>query len=153
MSRKTNVVQKQGDYKNRKTNYQDFPGYTYSSYPSWRFSASDNNQWGLVKENIGDNIWTEILPYLKNIETQTWQEIFVAAKKNNHSVNVSSLNSIAQKRLEELHLEMDSLLSLRLSGKHRIYGFFDYDAFCILWYDNEHGDNTNCVCKSAKKHT
>lgn len=153
MSRKTNVTQRQEGCKNRKTNYQKNSENIYSSVPTWRFSVSDSNQWSFSKDNVGDSFWTEVLPYLKSIETQTWHEVFIAAKKQNHSINVTSLNSVAQKRLEQLCIETSSLLSLRLSGKHRIYGYFEYGAFCILWYDSEHGDNTSCVCESAKKHT
>lgn len=93
------------------------------------------------------------MPYFQSLEKQTWNEILLVNKKNNHSLNLDDLNKVAQDRLVELKIEAESLISLRLSGKHRIYGFRNGRVFNILWYDDDHGDNDTCVCRSRKKHT
>lgn len=129
------------------------PDSYYKECPSWCFNSCDQKMWGFTKENIGDVFWTEIFPYFKSLETRTWSEILVKSKKNNHSIDVRKLNTIAQKRLTELYVEQDSIISLRLQGTHRIYGYMVGKVFNILWYDSEHGDNDTCVCRSSKRNT
>lgn len=109
--------------------------------------------WPLDEEHAGSLFWGEILPRLKSLETQTWGEILVASKKQNHSIELYSLNPVAQKRLEDLKIEADAIISLRVTGSHRVYGFQVGSAFQILWFDSDHGDNANCVCRSALKYT
>jgi len=109
--------------------------------------------WAFDEENAGRFFWNEILPRLRDWETQTWSEILLTAKKQNHFIQVEALNPAAQKRLAEKYIESDSIVSLRLNGTHRIYGYFDKEVFQILWFDPEHGDNNTCVCRSYLKHT
>lgn len=66
---------------------------------------------------------------------------------------VQAENPDAQKRLAQRHIEQDSIISLRLSATHRIYGYITGAVFNILWYDGNHGDNATCVCRSRLKHT
>lgn len=129
------------------------PDSYYQEYPAWAFNSCDTKMWGFTSENIGDAFWIEILPYLKNLETRTWNDILIYSKKQNHSVDIGKLNPVAQKRLEELYVEQDSIVSLRVSATHRIYGYHVGRVFNILWYDADHGDNDTCVCRSKKKHT
>lgn len=98
-------------------------------------------------------IWDEILPRIKALESQTWNEILVRDKKLNHSINVEELSKIAQDRLANRFIEAESLISLRVTGNHRIYGYMTGRVFNILWYDDDHGDNKTCVCRSHLKHT
>lgn len=129
------------------------PEQYYTENPAWGFASSDQDMWPLTQENVGDLIWEEILPRLKALETQTWSEILVRDKKQNHSIEVTDLNKIAQDRLVEKYIEAESLISLRVNGNHRLYGYMTGRVFNILWYDNNHGDNKTCVCRSYKKHT
>ena len=50
-------------------------------------------------------------------------------------------------------IEAESLISLRLTGNHRLYGYMTGRVFNVLQYDNNHGDNSTCVCRSYLKHT
>ena len=109
--------------------------------------------WAFSKEHIGEAIWTEILPRLKDLETQTWSEIFITGKKQNHSIDLEDLNKAARDRLAEKYIEAESLMSLRVTGNHRLYGYMTGRVFNILWYDDDHGDNSRCVCRSKLKHT
>ena len=85
--------------------------------------------WAFSKDHIGEHIWSEILSKLMAFETQTWKDILIVAKTNNHSINVSSLNKKAQDRLNENHIEAESIISLRLSGNHRLYGYMTGRVF------------------------
>lgn len=125
----------------------------YTEYPAWTFVNADHEMWAVSQDHIGTAIWTEILPRLTALETQTWNEILVRDKKQNHSLNLNELNKVAQDRLSSRHIEAESLISLRLTGKHRLYGYMTGRVFNILWYDKDHGDNDTCVCRSNLRHT
>ncbi len=129
------------------------PEQYYSQKPAWTFANADQEMWSLTQEHIGDLIWKEILPRLKALESQTWNEILVRDKKQNHSINVENLSKIAQDRLADRFIEAESLISLRVTGNHRLYGYMSGKVFNILWYDDDHGDNKTCVCRSYLKHT
>lgn len=129
------------------------PDKYFSEVPSWCFKMCDSERWAFSQERIGDAIWKEILPKLQAFENQKWSEILTKAKKQNHSIEAKDLNPDAQKRLAQRHIEQDSIISLRLSATHRIYGYITGAVFNILWYDGNHGDNATCVCRSRLKHT
>ena len=125
----------------------------YKLYPSWNFNMCDCEKWCFDRDNAGDLIWSEILPHLKSLETQTWSQILIDGKNQNHSIDVVCLNKAAQSRLVERYIEAESIISLRLTATHRIYGYVVGSAFNILWFDKNHGDNAECVCRAIKKHT
>ncbi|MGN0390374.1 MAG: hypothetical protein ACI4L2_06130 [Wujia sp.] len=129
------------------------PEQYYAENPAWCFSNTDQEMWSFTREHVGDLIWDEIFPRLKALETQTWKEILVTGNKQNHSINVEDLNKVAQDRLAQKYIEAESLISLRVTGNHRLYGYMTGRVFNILWYDDNHGDNHTCVCRSHKKHT
>lgn len=129
------------------------PNQYYDQHPSWKFTYCDKDKWSLTSDEVKEIFFTEILPHLKEQERKTWSEILVKENKKNHSIEVSTLNKGAKDRLVELHIEAEALISLRLQGTHRIYGYMERSTFCIIWVDLWHGDNTECVCRSRKKHT
>ena len=129
------------------------PDQYYSQHPSWNFSSCDKEKWSINSEEVHEIFWNEMLPHLQGWETQTWGDILINAKKQNHSIEVRELNKVASDRMVELYVEAEAVISLRLTGTHRIYGYIMKDAvFNILWIDLEHGDNNTCVCRSRKKH-
>lgn len=125
----------------------------YKHHPSWNFFSCDKDKWSLFSEEVRNIFWGEILPYLQGLENRTWSDILVNAKKQNHSIDVETLNKVASDRLCELHIEAESLVSLRTISRHRIYGYMNGAVFCVLWVDLKHGDNETCVCRSHTKHT
>lgn len=129
------------------------PDSFYQKKPSWVFNTFDTAMWSLSKETVGDALWDEIIPYLKNMENKTWQEILIKDKKENHAIDVGDLNKVAKDRLVQLCIEAESVYSLRIKGTHRFYGTINDGVFSFLWYDTGHGDNDSCVCRSKKKHT
>ena len=68
-------------------------------------------------------------------------------------MSLTALIKIARDRLYELHIEAEAIMSLRINATHRLYGYLEGAVFHILWFDPNHGDNDNCVCRSHKKHT
>ena len=83
------------------------PEQYYSQNPAWTFANADHEMWAFSQEHIGQLIWSEILPRLEALETQTWGEILVKNKKQNHSLNPNDLNKVAQDRLATKYIEAD----------------------------------------------
>lgn len=94
-----------------------------------------------------------MFPRMQDWEKSVWKDIFLDAKKQNHSLEAGNLSAEAIKRAGQLYIEPDGILSLRLQGTHRIYGYIEDGIFNIVWFDLNHGDNDECVCRSHKKHT
>lgn len=127
------------------------PDAFFDKTPSWAFRQGDAERWTIKK--CSSNDFETIIDQLSNFESMTWKEI-LSNKKMNHPIDVNSLNPIAIKRLTELRIEVESIYSIRIEAKKRIYGFIQGDGtFQIVWYDPDHGDNQTCVCRSNKKHT
>ncbi|HOO52035.1 MAG TPA: hypothetical protein PLK94_12175 [Alphaproteobacteria bacterium] len=119
--------------------------------PSWAFKRCDvEGRWAITKNRISDIFWDKIYPKLQAYETQTWGEI---EGKENHFVEVDSLNKCAKARLAELSIAEDYIFSLRIEGTKRIYGLRPKGTLIMFWYDDDHGDNDTCVCRSRKKHS
>ncbi|MFM9414125.1 hypothetical protein ACKQTC_07070 [Peptococcus simiae] len=115
--------------------------------PVWSFSQCDtrHERWAFDHSRINEVLFEK----MQNFENQTWHEIKVKGKRNNHHVQINQLCKEAQKRLSELHKEdYDALFSLRLSGRERLWGIIQDGVFMILWYDKEHE-----VCPSHLSHT
>lgn len=110
-------------------------------------------RWNFSKNRLADSFWEMLLPKMREFESMTLAEIFVVAKKQNHGIDVTELSAAAAARLAELHTEAESVHSLRLGGKLRLYGVLGGSVYSIIWYDDDHGDNPNCVCRSSKRGT
>ena len=120
--------------------------------PSWSFRYSDRGgDWSFTKEKIGSDFWDKIFQKLCNYESMTWG--YIESETESHFIDVSSCNKCAKDRLRELNITQDKLFALRIEGTIRIYGTREKACLSILWYDNCHGDNDTCVCRSYKKHT
>ncbi len=112
------------------------------------FSLIDHNaeRWGF--QRLDNPQYRDLIKKLSDFCSMTWQNILYASGgkskghgNNNHLCKVSKFCEDAKKRLEKLHMEdVDSLFSLRLSGKVRIYGVRENNIFKPIWYDQYHGD-------------
>ena len=129
------------------------PDAYYREHPSWNFYSCDKEKWSMYSSDVKKIFWKEIFPRLQEWEKKTWANILVEEKKQNHSIELPKLNPCARSRLAELKIEAAAVISLRLNGKHRIYGTMVQSVFSVLWIDLDHGDNSTCVCRSYKKHT
>jgi hypothetical protein len=119
------------------------PGYNHLR-PSWRVASMQ-----LVDPYGWHTVDGKTLLYIREklalFETMTWNEILVASKKQNHSIAVADLSPEAQQRLEDLGLGLDDVVSLRLSGPERVFGYLDNGVLVLLWWDPDHQ-----VCPSKR---
>ncbi len=113
-----------------------------SKNPVWAFCRCDfaHEKWSL--KNCS-SIYDDVIVKLEEYEGMTWGEIQSASggKKtgtNNHFENISDMIKEAQNRAEEIHLDVDQLFSLRLTGERRLYGILEDGIFSVIWLDNEH---------------
>lgn len=119
--------------------------------PVWSFDLADfdHEQWSVL--NI-DFINKEIFKTLKSFEGMTWQEIDSASggrKKgtNNHFILFEDMIKEAQDRADDLNLlQHESLYSLRIQGKIRLFGVLNDGIYHIVWYDSDHA-----ICPSENK--
>ena len=118
-------------------------------YISWRLRILDRTGdwcWRGIDEKT---IWKDIHSKLSEFERKTWNEILIKEKKRNHTIPVSDICTEAQKRLKKIKQDdIDDLISLRLTGKKRVWGIRAGNVLKVLWWDPGH-----TVCPTQKKHT
>jgi hypothetical protein len=86
---------------------------------------------------------------LAAFETMTWREILAEAHTQNHFIGVWQLCGDARRRLEDLgYGDLKKLVSLRLTGRERIWGIMEEGVLAILWWDPDH-----TVYPVEKRHT
>lgn len=127
----------------RPVSIEDPEGYL-KKHPVWTFQQCDldNAKWSLKKSS---SFFDDILAKLISYEGMTWGEIQAASGgkstgkgTNNHFEYISQMSREAQERAKEIHLDVDQLFSLRLTGRKRLYGILDNGIFSVIWYDSEH---------------
>ncbi|MDX0512717.1 hypothetical protein GOL41_26310 [Sinorhizobium medicae] len=113
---------------------------------SWRFSHADKAgpfAWTCFEEAA---IMGDVLTHLTNVEGLSEKDLI---NGGSHAIEVYKLSKPARDRLEELqHDDLDSLFSLRMTGKRRIFCIHHGTIMRVLWYDPEHQ-----VCPATLKHT
>lgn len=145
MAKKSKVIKQKEYTTNTKIpKYMESPDSFYDKFPVWSFKMLDNDcvKWSI--SNVND-IYGTIIEKLRNYEGMKWSKIIQASGgrthgNNNHFESISCLIPEAQKRWKELNLEeYDSVFSLRLSGRQRLYGILTDGTFKIVWFDPIHG--------------
>ncbi|MCP4154853.1 MAG: hypothetical protein GY757_44435 [bacterium] len=104
--------------------------------------------WGWGNIQSKDSL-IDIIRKLQDFETMTWGEI--DNKKSCHLTFIEKIDKHAKERLGEIQIDAESqrvLYQLRLTGKERVWGIRELDAFYIVWWDPEHK-----VYPVNKKHT
>lgn len=120
--------------------------------PTWVFKRMDREGcWALnlatTEERQG------VFSRLSDFEGMTWNDIFSRCNNENHKIDVEQLTKKAQDRMRELGIFEDRIVSLRVTATRRVYGLLYGSVCALLWYDNQHGDNEECVCRSHKRFT
>lgn len=88
----------------------------------------------------------EVLHKKREFEGMTWSDIH---RGGSHEIEPDSLCKEAKDRLIEIDMDdVDALLSLRLTGKNRLWCVREENILRVLWWDPDH-----LVCPSKKKHT
>lgn len=109
---------------------------SYDEQPVWQIGVLDiDGPWGW--RNI-DKVYffSEILPKIKNFESMMWRDIL---NRNSHEVDIDKISTTAQKRLEELRLDdFETIVSLRFTGKERLWGIKVANILKLIWWDPNH---------------
>lgn len=113
-----------------------------NKHPVWAFQSCDIQcqEWSIT---TCDSFYDVIITKLASFEGMTWggNTKGIWGKKkgtNSHFEKISDMCNDAQKRAEEIHLDVDELFSLRLTGELRLYGILQDGVFSIIWYDPCH---------------
>lgn len=106
--------------------------------PSWRLSRLEKyGPGGWQKLAMEDGL--RALAALGELERLTWREILQRDGKRNHVIPVYKLEKFAQEHLKRTKLaDVDDLISLRVSGKERLWGIPQGSALLVLWWDPDH---------------
>lgn len=128
-------------------------GKTFSSLDELIQGVNDDMSFRYMKKVFLDiarkSFFMEIHPKIKNFENKRWKEILSDEGKRNHEVSVSQICKDAQNRLSQIDLEdVEKLVSLRLTGRQRLWGIRSESFFRVLWWDPNHS-----VYPSKLKHT
>lgn len=112
----------------------------------WRFSHADRDgpfRWPAIYES---DCLREVVERLAAVEGLNEKQLGDAGS---HSIDLIKLSQEAKDRLTEIkHDDLDSLFSLRVNGKLRIFCIHHQNIMRVLWFDPDHK-----VCPSEKKHT
>lgn len=116
---------------------------------SFRVGMMDTN-WSYGWDKVdSDTFWSDIYPRLKDFESMKLSQILINDRSNHHNISRSKLIRDAQKRLDDIGLDdLDEVFSLRLTGKHRIFGKLSNAVLNVIWWDPKHE-----ICPSIKKNT
>ncbi len=93
---------------------------------------------------------------ISNWQTMTWAELYRTSGgrrrgTNHHPILVSNLSSTAKKRLKDIEEDdIETIVSLRINSRERLYGIRAGQVFQALWYDPWH-DNRNKAVYPARR--
>jgi hypothetical protein len=106
--------------------------------PSWRLSNM-RMQAPFGWDSISRDDMKQVIDHLKSLESMTWSAILVGAKKHNHTCDVGGMCKAARECLtRDWQGGADEALSIRLSGKKRIWGILEGPILYLLWWDPDH---------------
>ncbi|MCW4013089.1 MAG: hypothetical protein NWF07_08870 [Candidatus Bathyarchaeota archaeon] len=135
---------KQNPSPTKTVKFVERPEQILDSRISWQFNLMDSDgPWKSLPKQLNKHIKT-----IHAYEKQTIGQIFHEQHEYNHSIPIGKLIPRAQKRLKDLHINVEILHRLRLGGRPRLWGILEGNIFQILWVDPSHQ-----VCPSKKKHT
>lgn len=104
--------------------------------PTWRLSAIDMDGPFAWRGISGPDL-LRVQDYLTRLERMKWSEI-LGRSTGNHQPKVNLISAAAQQRLRELDIEVERLVSLRLTSLERIWGIREEAACSMLWWDPKH---------------
>ena len=132
------VIQKEKAENTKSPNTVEDPNAYLTKNPVWAFQKCDLDyeKWSVKSCN---SFYDDIVDKLRSYEGLTWAEIQSASGgkskgTNNHFEFISDMTREAQKRAEQIHLDVDQLFSLRLTGEMRLYGILELGVFYIILY-------------------
>ena len=105
--------------------------------PSWRLSKLRMDQpfgW----DQISRTDLEDVVTHLSSLESMTWSEIVVAARKQNHYCDVEDLSKPAREIIIQDWRGADQVLSIRLTNLKRVWGIMEQGVLYLLWWDPDH---------------
>jgi len=107
-------------------------------FPSWRVARLELvDPFGF--HIVSGALLLEIREKLAHFEAKTWNEILIREKHRNHTVSVSEICNSARERLKAMNLDdIEEVVSLRLTGPQRVWGYRIEAVFHVLWWDPQH---------------
>jgi hypothetical protein len=105
--------------------------------PSWRFS-NIRMRAPFGWDGISRVDMQGVVSRLASLETMTWSDILVTAKKHNHFCEVSALSKPAREIIEQDWQGADRVVSIRLTNTKRIWGVIERGICYLLWWDPAH---------------
>jgi len=145
-----NPKSQQNPSEQKKPRSKENPDSVLDSPISWHFSRmalGDDCDWSwsgkleVSKEN-------DVFRKLCDIEKMKLKDV---GNKINH--RVTPTNKKALQKLEDMKLDDFELQSFHLNGGTRIYCIPMKNIMELLWFDEYHGNQSQGVCPSPKKHT
>ncbi len=77
--------------------------------------------------------------FLAQTARRKWGEIITQSGGHHHLIETADLVRPARDDLlEAIHGGTDEVMSLRLTGQKRIFGYMEVSVMHILWWDPEH---------------
>ncbi|MGC9984096.1 MAG: hypothetical protein ABSF35_10725 [Polyangia bacterium] len=121
------------------------PDAFHDKRPVWRLGRIDVAA-PILGWNLADGCALHrIREKLSAFESMTFRDII---KGGSHDVEVWRLSREAKERLRDTQVTEESLISLRIAGRERVWGIRDGNVVYILWWDKNHA-----VCPSEKNNT
>ncbi len=104
--------------------------------PSWLLQRMDLDGPWSWRRCAGEDL-LEVKSKLAGFETMTWGQILQGT--GSHAVSAEGICKEARDRLTKLRLDgVDTLVSLRLAGKQRVWGIRLEHRFQVMWWDPNH---------------
>ncbi len=110
-------------------------------YFEWSAGDLDHAYAGEWDWNLTPAETAQLLAILEDLAGKTWREVRqlnAKGHRRHHPQPLGSLCQAAQKRLEELELNLEELFRLRHGSTLRIWGHLVGPVFRIVWYDRNH---------------
>jgi hypothetical protein len=107
-------------------------------YPSWRVRFLEFVEpFGWHEAN--EEELRAIHGRLSNFESMTWEDILIRANHHNHHIRVDQICTEARGRLAAIGRgDVETVVSLRVSAKERVWGILEGAVLHVLWWDPEH---------------
>jgi hypothetical protein len=108
--------------------------------PAWRISLVQMVTpfgWEEIDAATIERIRTRLAAF----ESMTWKEILTAGQGGyrHHLIAISRLCRRAQERLVILQQDdVDSLVSLGITQRERVFGILEHNVLKVLWWDPDH---------------
>lgn len=104
--------------------------HTYAGAWDWQLSGEEVRHLLEVLEDLAGKTWREVKDMRFNSKRTT--------RQLHHDQPVESIHADAQRRLEHLKLDVESVFRIRHGNLIRIWGYVQAGTFYLVWFDRHH---------------